>query len=255
MACAQMIKSHMNAPFLWEQAVQGALAEIAEHAALHERIASLKQIPFKAIITTNFDPSFEGDLLEPAFYSRLLREGSVWIKDGADSPASPVYKIHGDANGDPAVNPLVFAVEDYRQRVHGEKPYANFLRSVFATHTVLFLGVSFTDEYLNELRSEVVSFSWGRKEPWAYAVISDRPDLIRDHSLGHDGLEILHYDSKRLTDFSGFDRWLEAIRQATSVPARLQQLLAQTADQSKVIWIDSNPNNNDIGIRALGDSD
>lgn len=43
-------------------------------------------------------------------------------------------------------------------RLYAEPGYLNVLRSLFLTKTILFLGFSFTDEYLNELRSEVLSY-------------------------------------------------------------------------------------------------
>ena len=51
----------------------------------------------------------------------------------------------------------VITRQDYRRRLHESPGYLTFLRSVMASYTILYLGFSFTDAYLNELRSEVRS--------------------------------------------------------------------------------------------------
>ncbi len=50
----------------------------------------------------------------------------------------------------------------YRQLLHATSGYNDFLQSVMASCTVLYLGFSFTDHYLNDLRSSVLSMMEGR---------------------------------------------------------------------------------------------
>ncbi|HEY3352103.1 MAG TPA: SIR2 family protein [Polyangia bacterium] len=160
---------HKRAGDRWEALVkqvldeQVALATPAQRARLELRRKHLVDIPFKAILTTNFDPCLTStrEVLGPPVYSEVLREERVRWWDAPPSPGrhtrpTPILKLHGDANGKPDTLPLVLGRSEYRRRVYGDRNYANFVRSVFAEYTVLFLGVSFTDAYLNELRSEVL---------------------------------------------------------------------------------------------------
>mgnify|MGYP002388440496 CR=1 FL=1 len=84
----------------------------------------------------------------------------------------PVVKLHGDLLAEPP--DVVLTRRDYRQRLYGSPAYTTFLKSLFATSTVLYLGFSFTDAYLNELRSEIlalVDYRTGDR-PLAYAVVN-----------------------------------------------------------------------------------
>ncbi len=57
---------------------------------------------------------------------------------------------------------MVVTRRGYRQLLHATSGYNDFLQSVMASCTVLYLGFSFTDHYLNDLRSSVLSMMEGR---------------------------------------------------------------------------------------------
>lgn len=73
-------------------------------------------------------------------------------------PYRPIIKIHGSLDPDRA---LVWSRTGYRRLQHTVPGYTSFMRSVLATCTVLYLGFSFSDGYLNELRGEVLSMLYG----------------------------------------------------------------------------------------------
>ncbi len=52
---------------------------------------------------------------------------------------------------------LVLTRAQHQRRLYADPAYLTVLRSLFATSTVLFLGYSLNDAYLNELRSEYES--------------------------------------------------------------------------------------------------
>lgn len=247
-------------PHDWEARVQTALAQATRRDAIpsvQRRVRLLGQIPFKAILTTNFDPFLPGDAADAASYWDILRELTPpgWqLGDQLERRrATPIVKLHGEANGDPARNPLVFARSEYRQRVYGDGQYANFIRAVFAQYTVLFLGVSFTDAYLNELRSEVLSMfvpAAPTRTPWGYAVYitnasaggAPPPASLRAVLRAEEQLELLPVE-----DYGSLDRWLDAIARATSIEGRLGALLRG----KRILWVDANPLNNRRGVDAL----
>jgi len=262
-AAGQMLRDRFATPAAFEAAVADVLEAADPDAALARRLAWLRQIPFEAVLTTNIDPFLAGDGPCPSCYDRVLRRHLGWWEradwaQGDATPQRPVLKLHGDANRDPDDNPVVLARGDYRARLYEDARYSNFLRVVFATRTVLFLGVSFTDAYLNEIRSEVLALlgpasSDGR--PRAYAVLPDRTPAQREYFLRHEGIEVLGYDIQRdaatgeplPAGFAGFDRWLEAVCDATSAEARLGRLLGGR----RIAWLDPAPHHNEHGVALL----
>lgn len=174
---------------------------------MQRRIELLDSIPFRAILTTNFDMLMIGatpwsadrpfaEVLRPSselqtgeqysvddlVRSHLEEEQQQQAEEGAGTGAGagaeagagagagarsssivsrfrrPVIKIHGTLDPSPEV---VWTRRGYRTLVHGTPGFSSFLKSLLSTCTVLYLGFSFSDGYLNELRSEVLSFLRG----------------------------------------------------------------------------------------------
>lgn len=61
----------------------------------------------------------------------------------------------------------MFTTQSYRRLLHATPAYRAFLRTLFATRNVLFLGFSFTDAYINELRSEILRHNRDREHEGA----------------------------------------------------------------------------------------
>jgi CheY-like chemotaxis protein len=131
------------------------------------------------------------------------------------------------------------------------------LRALLATSSVLFLGYSLKDAYLNELRAELVEAlqggegrggDGGAARPLAWAVLEDISDVARAYYEKHEGLGVLAYrtaDEGR--DHSGFDRLLAQIYAETNPIHRLGQLLKGR----RLMWLDPSPANNELGRRLL----
>jgi hypothetical protein len=112
---------------------------------------------------------------------------------------------------------------------------------MLANHPVLYLGFSFTDAYLNEIRSEILALlGYGGEGPVAHAIINDVRELTRNHYLQHEGIRILTYDTKVGTDFSGFDDLLGEIHDRTNPLFHFGGLL----NQKRLLWVDPSPGNN-----------
>jgi CheY-like chemotaxis protein len=216
--------------------------------AMERRLALLRRIPFRVILTTNFDDLLGGKVASEDTYVEALRprdhrwwEEQFW-RDPERGGGAAVLKLHGDLSQ--SRDRVVLTRRDYRRRLYQDAGYQVFLRSILATRTVLYLGFSFTDAYLSELRSEVLSLLDFRAgaEPVAYAVVADAPRELQTFYRLHEGIEVLGYDSAGKTDFSGFDRWLEAIADATSPRRRFARLFAGR----RVLWLDPHPRNNAV---------
>jgi SIR2-like domain len=218
---------------------------------MSERLELLRGIPFRAVLTTNFDPILKGTVPKPETYDRVLRprnhrwwDGQYW-REGR--PGAHVVKLHGDIQAEDSG--VVLCTREYRDRLYSNPAYMTFLRSVFATNTVPYLGFSFTDAYLNELRSEVLSLIDHGPDcaPIAYAVMSDIDPSLAKHFDAHEGIKVLPYDTKGRTDFSGFDHYLAAIHDKTNPVRHLGRLL----QRKRILWLDAHPANNHRGMVFL----
>jgi hypothetical protein len=240
--CAQVLEDVLGSHVL--QRMMAALLHTAPplSAVMQERLALLSHIPFRAILTTNFDllvpgpTSFDADrpfreVLRPSsdgvsfgravFFTtdavqqteaaeaaaaplaRGSNEGSGAVagpavagsRAGASAPLHvssgsskadnapgtsnssagsssgseahapsplpgrvvfrvPIVQLHGSVGEE---NTVICTRNSYRRLLYGVPGYATFLRSVMASCTLLYVGFSFSDHYLNELRAEVLS--------------------------------------------------------------------------------------------------
>ena len=248
----------------FEGAVQSALQALkagksqADLSLMNKRSELLGKIPFSSVLTLNMDATIDGSDRKQDSFRAILREPMHWWERSHWSqPAGPrerVIKLHGDANGDPGANPVVLAKTDYRRLLYEDGRYANFLRSVFATQTVLYLGFSFTDAYINELRSEVLScVGVDPVTPSGYAVMPDASDTTKKLFRDVEGIEVLGYEVKNSgQDHGGFDKWLQAIHDRTEASHRLRHLLGDgTSSDRSVIWIDPDTQGNAPGYAWL----
>jgi hypothetical protein len=99
----------------------------------------------------------------------------------------------------------------------------SFLRCVLAQKTVLYLGFSFGDAYLNELRSEVLAMFGNARgsAPIAYAVLNDVAQAARDQLARTEGVEAISFNSKPPADYAGFDVILNDLHERTNPSLRL----------------------------------
>lgn len=225
-AAAQTLRDRLGDERFF-RVMQERLADPPLNAVMRRRLRLLHGIPFRAILTTNFDEVLPG--VAPnrdAFLDVLRPRGHRWWDHrfwDEDAQGATVVKLHGSIR---TPNEVVFTHRDYR-RLYASPAYATFIRSVMTSTTVLYLGFSFSDAYLNELRSEVLALldHRGGDVPVAYAVVND-PTLVEiDYSLDHEGIHVLPVDTSGQTDFSGFDAYLATIHDRTNPRRILARLM------------------------------
>lgn len=244
--CIQAVLGDQFMPQLRARLTAGSLPP-----DIRRRLDFLHEVPFRAVLTTNFDTLIDGDLPGPDVYARILtvRDRAWWDRyywDDGQSARTPCVKLHGKLENPES---LVFTTREYRRRLHENPNYRAFLRALFATHTVLFLGFSFTDAYVNDLRSEVLAMlgtQVSNSRGHDFAVMNDVPGIARRHFADNEGLEILSYSTNG-SDHSGFDRWLDAIQGAAGPERVLKDLVAG----KKILWVDPSRKNNDKGFAVL----
>lgn len=245
---------------------------------MQRRLKHLLGIPFRAIVTTNFDPLLPGVPPDALAYRRLLRadrfgpwreatlRAALGIETEAgqrtlDAPDRPVVQLHGTLVHD---STLVFTRSQYRRRLYASPAYLTALKALLATSSVLFIGYSMRDAYLNELRAELIeAFQTSEaasndasradpslamlQRPLAWAVLQDVSDVARQYYERHEGLGVLPYCTGPGGDHGGFDAILEQIYGQTNPVHRLGQLLRDR----RLLWLDPAPEHNALGRRLL----
>lgn len=221
-----------------------------------KRLENLDKIPFESMITTNFDGKVTGETLGAADFASVLRvpPGGWADRMSWDSGKPKTIKtimLHGNVT-DISENkePIVFSRSGYRKLLFETPNYQSLIRTVLATKTVVFLGFSFSDAYLNLIRSEVISMlNKGSTEGiTAYAIMNDlSPDKIK-YLRDHEGIAAISYNSTNDgKDHSGFDDILERISNATN-PAEIASRLLYG---HKILWYDPQPELVDVGVQIL----
>jgi hypothetical protein len=244
---------------------------------MQERLKHLLGIPFRAIVTTNFDPLLPGVPPDAMAYRRLLRSdrfgawreatlraalGIDFSLENIDAPDRPVVQLHGTLLDD---STLVFTRSQYRRRLYANPAYLTALKALLATSSVLFLGYSMRDAYLNELRAELIeAFQTSAaatvaaagdaprvaqlRRPLAWAVLEDVSDVACKYYERHEGLGVLPYRTgPEHTDHSGFDAILARIYGETNSVHRLGQLLRGR----RLLWLDPSPEHNALGRQLI----
>ena len=237
------------------------------HPTVQRRLLFLTGIPFRGLLTTNFTPCFPGaqsivdgdgdcdfekflrnttrgnsfhDLRFEAVQRELKRlEDLQTLSNGpvltrAETPHIdlggdvPVIHVHGKKKP-------VMTRRDYRNLLHKTPTYLPFMRSVFSSATVLFIGFSMSDEYIKELVSETLALVLDASKRPCFAVLSDKTKTEVEYYRNHDGIGVFAYDTKKYTDFSYVDRFLDSLYRNTSFP----HLLAKQLSGKRILSIES----------------
>ncbi|MFL6446339.1 MAG: SIR2 family NAD-dependent protein deacylase [Bryobacteraceae bacterium] len=189
-----------------------ALEEIFRDSRLKptKRHALLTQIPWTAIVTTNYDK-----LIESAYAVKGAIPPTYTFGDSPDLISAVshnrffVLKAHGDIDRKDTV---VLSERDYRDLVYRSPGYRAALNTLFITRTVLFVGAALTDTDVT-LVLESVSESFGGKGPHHYALLPTREagDAESDHWRDFFGIRLLQYTaSKGHPEVDGFLEQLKA---------------------------------------------
>jgi CheY-like chemotaxis protein len=257
---AEVLRNRVKDDAKFHTIVREILHEKKDDAAVQRRLQYLAGIPFHMVLTTNFDPLLRAKAApDKAGFGQLLAlrprrwwTAADWKKATSSAgtvPEERVLKLHGDLEWDK--NPLVLSTRDYRKRLYETPGYRSFLRTLFTTKTILFMGFSFTDAYINEIRGEILSsFDHEGAGLCDYALLAEVSQTVKDHWRDADRLQVLDYpnpDNKH----AGFDLWLKAIHDACCPETTLRSLV----DGKRILWFDPRPQNNEYGFQVLGERD
>lgn len=123
------------------------LAKNAKPSSVHHTLA---QLPFGAVLTTNFD-----ELLEESFQDR---EGSVYtprdteaLLNGLSAGAFFILKLYGSLR---SADTIILSTTQYEEAIASNRAFSAFMETLFFSRTILFLGTRLEsiEEYLRGIQ-------------------------------------------------------------------------------------------------------
>ena len=169
---------------------------------------SLTKIPFRAILTTNYDTLIEGAYA----LSNDGRLPNKYTQNDLSAALSPlrkkeffIFKMHGDID---RVETIILGNRSYNSLLHKSPEYLSFLEILFTTQTVLFVGFGGSDpdlDYVIDKLSTVFSRTLNKHyllAPSKKFNFTEKRRLLIDKRL-----EVLEYDAS--DNHKGFDDFIE----------------------------------------------
>lgn len=189
----------------------------------HELIVSL---PVQRIYTTNFD-----DLLEQASHKMQINRTVISNASQvgfSDTSKLSIIKLHGDLNNSES---LVVTAGDYYSYFTKNPAVADLLKVELQTHTVLFLGYSFSDFDLGMILGEVASQS-GETRPLLYTLLL-RPSRLTVQALARRGVKVIPLRANRgsVQASEMVEAWLRSFAKALHRYERRKRYLRVTSSK------------------------
>lgn len=198
-----------------------AFDEIFRNSSLRptHRHELITEIPFSAIVTTNYDK-----LLETAYAIHGLIP-PVYSYDNASDAISAlstgrffILKAHGDID---RKDTIILSERDYRDMTYRQPGYRAVLNTIFISKTVLFVGTSLSDTDVT-LVLETVNEAFTGKSTRHFALVPNGNMWSAEAQHWRDffGIQFLSYKPSK--NHQELDAFLEKLRDATAkraVPA------------------------------------
>lgn len=218
-----------------ERALQESVADLIRRGSrspgeLHRRIVSL---PLAGIVTTNYDL-----LLSDADTGRRFERPVTHETSGLTSLPRKrfVLHLHGHID-DPAT--IILAKSGYDRFALGLSDGAiQFIRTVFHTRTVLFIGFGFRDEnvdaILRDLQALEVTAGWG-----VYALLPvpdpEQPEKVSDTALRHRGVQPIYLPADADHGVLALTHWLSDLQRIVERIGRSRSNPASRAPQAAAL--------------------
>ncbi len=148
------------------------------------------------IITTNYD-----NLIEKQYNIKLPNTKYIKVANDIELAAAPIsnyiIKMHGEFEN------IVLKESDYDSYSSNFKLIETFIKGLFATHTILFVGFSCTDPNIRRLMQWVKDIVGSKHQP-AYLIDTDKHDKISSEEF-----RIRHEYFKKQGIFTIYKRQVE----------------------------------------------
>jgi PAS domain S-box-containing protein len=184
----------------------------------------LLQLPFSAILTTNYDNLIEQAFLQlnrrsappPVYTQKSLAE----LARVAGEKQFFILKLHGHMDD---IDTVVLTQADYQEIIYKNVAYRTALSALMLTKTLVFIGYSLRDPDLNFILDEQVSIyqHFNRRH---FAFVADPGTILSRSFAERFNIEIIPYSSKlRHRELAGLLAGLNAeVRQAQASAKRTQ---------------------------------
>jgi SIR2-like domain len=168
---------------------------LCDQATIGEAHQLISEIPFRAILTTNYDEFIEGayfnkhGFMLPRFYERT----HTGVLDVWRSRKPFILKVHGDVN-DP--HSVVMGRHSYDRLLYDYGTYIRCLESIITGSSLLFVGFGGADPNLEGILSRVSLFD-GRssKRHWMVTLGDDIPALKTKRLWLDKGIKTVRYQT------------------------------------------------------------
>lgn len=168
-----------------EKIVERLRVDAVGESALHDALIALETFSF---ITTNYDT-----ILEDYFKLKGISPSVVTnFKDipSIDTTRKTILKLHGDLNSPTS---MVITTQDYSKYKKEGKAYIDWLESIAAQKSILFVGASFDDPRLKDVDDYVLNiFGRERRQPFIFFKI---PEPAAGKSEEDFGIEIDDFEA------------------------------------------------------------
>lgn len=138
---------------------------------------AIKDINSKIVVTTNFDKIYENHCNEHGYTIANYYDPPSKIISNIKSPENLIIKAHGTIDD---VNTLVFTESEYYKAKKEYPFFYEILKSLFLTHTILFVGYSLNDPDIN-LLIEFATYSNTSTNPNYVVCLQGVPDEVKRH--------------------------------------------------------------------------
>ena len=150
--------------------------------AIHDKLLELN--PYH-IITTNYDNLIEKQANQKGMFYDVVCKDS-------DLPYTPnnkmIIKMHGDFKN----RNIVFKEDDYLSYSQNFKLIETYIKSLFSTHTIMFIGYSLSDPDIKYILQWVKDIL-GQNLPRPYFLKMDKFDINEYQYYKNKGINILYY--------------------------------------------------------------
>lgn len=152
----------------------------------------LAKIPFRAVITTNFDLLIEQTNSANGRMCKTLLPNDMNISEERLGGALPVLKIHGSYE---TPDSIVLTKTGIRELLFNKLQYNETLKRYFTENTVLFYGYSFNDPDIDFILQGIMADKKGltRKH---YALLPNVGEIEISYLLQEYNIQVISYDTE-----------------------------------------------------------
>lgn len=144
-------------------------------SSLHSTILKINP---KVIITTNWDCIIENAIEQEGYLYDTICTDKDLVKSTSQNK---FIKIHGDFKN----HNIVFKEDDYLNYSRNFPLIENYIKSIFSTHTVLFLGYSYNDINLKHIMKWMQSHSTSAPPMYLVSFYENKPQesYLKNHGI------------------------------------------------------------------------